>query len=38
MEHKENQALNKIGNKLVDEESGDKGLSATKVCIKLFRD
>jgi hypothetical protein len=27
------QALNKIGNKLVEEESGDKGLSANKVRI-----
>jgi hypothetical protein len=31
MEHKENQALNKIGNKLVKDESGEKSLSANKV-------
>jgi hypothetical protein len=31
MEHKENQALNKIGNKLVEEETEDKGLSSNKV-------
>ncbi len=31
MEHKADQALNKIGNKLVEEENSEKSLSANKV-------
>ncbi len=37
MEHKANQALNKIGNKLVQDESGEKSMSANNVIRALFR-